>query len=150
MNSSEDTVSAGSCAEGYAVGYGKPPKHTQFKKGSASPNPSGRPKGAKGLKKLYEEAFEKQKVTLNFNGKKRKAGKKEAGMHMLAQKVSTGDLKAIAMMLQLEEKLGIAEEPGTVGAEAASHNLSTLENLIKLHAMFVGDGGGGDEPGPAA
>jgi hypothetical protein len=33
----------------YQVGYGKPPKHTQFKPGKSG-NPQGRPKGTKNLK----------------------------------------------------------------------------------------------------
>jgi hypothetical protein len=32
----------------YEVGYGKPPKHTQFKKGCRPPNPKGRPRKLSG------------------------------------------------------------------------------------------------------
>lgn len=136
MKSSKQKTGASPQAEGdYEVGYGRPPKHSQFKKGYPSPNPAGRAPGSKGLKTIYYEAFDQQKVTLNFAGKKKKASKKEAGMHMLAQKASTGDLKAIAMMLQLDEKLGFTAE-AQPGQEVAAHHLATLENLIKLHAMF--------------
>ena len=44
---------------GYEVGYGKPPKHTQFEPGQSG-NPRGRPKGTKNLKTdLMEELGEK-------------------------------------------------------------------------------------------
>jgi hypothetical protein len=43
----------------YQVGYGKPPKHTQFKLGESG-NPQGRSKGTKNLKTdLAEELCEK-------------------------------------------------------------------------------------------
>ena len=46
----------------YEVGYGKPPKHTQFTKGTSG-NPSGKKKG-KGLAHYLLEAGEEEKVFL--------------------------------------------------------------------------------------
>lgn len=47
----------------YEVGYGKPPKRTQFKKGQSG-NPKGRRKGARGLKTdLFAELNERIEVT---------------------------------------------------------------------------------------
>ena len=43
----------------YAVGYGKPPKHTRFKKGRSG-NPRGRPRGAKNLSTLLFGALNEQ------------------------------------------------------------------------------------------
>ena len=40
----------------YEVGYGKPPRHTWFKKGQSG-NPRGRPCGSKNLKTLLSEAL---------------------------------------------------------------------------------------------
>ena len=43
-----------SARPGYAVGYGRPPKHTRFAKG-ASGNSAGRPKGSKNLKTIISD-----------------------------------------------------------------------------------------------
>lgn len=51
----------GSKRAGYRVGYGKPPKHSQFKKG-ASGNPRGRRKGSKNRSTLIRQAARGQTV----------------------------------------------------------------------------------------
>jgi hypothetical protein len=61
---------------GYPVGYGKPPKHTQFKPGKSG-NPQGRPKGTKNLKTdLAEELCEK--ILVHEGGQARKLSKQRA------------------------------------------------------------------------
>ena len=40
----------------YDVGYGKPPRHTRFKKGQSG-NPRGRPSGSKNLATVLSEAL---------------------------------------------------------------------------------------------
>ncbi|MFL0357263.1 DUF5681 domain-containing protein [Erythrobacter sp. GH1-10] len=49
----------------YEVGYGKPPKNTRWQKGQSG-NPSGRPKGARGLKTdLHAELVSNLEIQIN-------------------------------------------------------------------------------------
>ncbi len=83
----------------YQVGYGKPPKHTQFKPGKSG-NAKGRPKGAKNLKtELAEELAEK--IPLKEAGKLKKVSKQRAMIKSLAAKAISGDSKAAALILNL-------------------------------------------------
>lgn len=52
----------------YEIGYGKPPKQHQWKKGCKSPNPNGRPKKIRTLKEALQVSFNKEITTKNENG----------------------------------------------------------------------------------
>ena len=60
----------------YEVGYGKPPKHTQFKPGQSG-NPRGRPKKTKNVDALLEKELDTQ-VTLQEGGQPIRITKREA------------------------------------------------------------------------
>jgi hypothetical protein len=76
----------------YEVGYKKPPKNSQFKKGQSG-NPRGRPRGAKNSATLFNEAFD-EKVSANENGRRRKITRRKAMFKQLAHRSAQGDLKA--------------------------------------------------------
>ena len=96
----------------YEVGYGKPPRHTRFKKGEASANPGGRPR--KNLATLLVEGLNK-KVVVTENGRRRKIAVREAITSQLINKSATADLRAIKMLLDLikdaEKQAGAAPPP---------------------------------------
>jgi hypothetical protein len=83
----------------YSVGYRKPPRHSQFKKGQSG-YPKGRPKGSKNLATLISSVL-KERVTITENGKRRTITKLEAMTKQLANKGASGDPKATQLLLQM-------------------------------------------------
>jgi len=61
--------------DGYQVGYKRPPRDSQFRKGQSG-NPKGRKRGAKNMATLLTEALDR-KVTLTHQGERRTFSKRE-------------------------------------------------------------------------
>lgn len=83
-----------------AVGYCKPPKHSQFKPGQSG-NPSGRKRKEKKFidpNPVREILLEEIKITIN--GKKRKMTKAQALVHKYVGMAMSGDYKAAALILR--------------------------------------------------
>ena len=83
----------------YKVGYGKPPKARQFKRGKSG-NPKGRPKGSLNLATdLTAELGEH--ITVREDGRPRKVSKQRALIKSLMAKALQGDVRAMASLLAL-------------------------------------------------
>ena len=93
----------------YEVGYGKPPKSGQFKKGRSG-NPMGRPKGARGVRTLLDEALSKE-ITGSEGGQKSRITKREALILSLITKALKGDIRAAGQVLRLVEQYDEAPLP---------------------------------------
>ena len=96
-----------------AIGYGKPPKRTQFVKGQSG-NPSGRPKGSQNLAKVLNATI-CQRIKVTENGRVRFTTKFEAILAQLVNKALRGDVPAtheLRYWLQfLEESLQTNSQP---------------------------------------
>jgi alpha-ketoglutarate-dependent taurine dioxygenase len=79
------------------IGYGKPPKHNQFRKG-ISGNPKGRPKGSRNLATVLAKAL-REKVVVNENGRRRTMTKLDAAIAQLVNKSASGDLAALRQLM---------------------------------------------------
>ncbi len=85
----------------YEVGYGKPPKHTQFTK-SQSGNPKGRPKGSNNFGTDVKRAL-KAPVRLTKDGSPRTVSTQEAALLRLREKALNGDARALDRLLALAQ-----------------------------------------------
>ncbi len=84
----------------YDVGYGKPPKHSRFKKG-VSGNPRGRVKrGGPAMGDILDRVLN-GKIEFRERGKLKKASRKELNIKRLVVSAMKGDLSDAAMLLKL-------------------------------------------------
>ncbi|MCZ6601364.1 MAG: DUF5681 domain-containing protein, partial [Acidobacteria bacterium] len=85
--------------EEYEVGYGRPPRHSQFKPGQSG-NAKGRPKGARDLKTELEEEVQEM-IRITENGVRRRVSKQRGMLKSLVAKAVRGDPRAANLVLNL-------------------------------------------------
>ena len=82
------------------VGYGKPPKKHQFKKGTSG-NPSGRRKNTKSFDAILAEVL-RRRITLTLNGASITTTKSNALVQVLIKFANAGSLRHIALALEFD------------------------------------------------
>ena len=114
--------------QNYTVGYKKPPKKTQWKKGQSG-FPSGRPKGSIRLPDFNKALAKKlsETVTVVKNGKSRKMTKLDAGLEQFVNKLARGDAAAFKVLLGL--KAGLADH-GPAAAAALEDRTEAVRARI--------------------
>ena len=122
--------------EPYDVGFGKPPKHSQFKKGESG-NRRGRPRGTLNLAKVLERTL-REKVVVKEHGRRKVITKLEAAISQLVNKATSGDRHAVRYLCQLVisgEERSVAAEPTTQFTDAdqkvADHILKRFQQSFK-------------------
>jgi Family of unknown function (DUF5681) len=115
----------------YDVGFGKPPKHTRFRKGTSG-NPKGKPKGTRNLATILARTL-REKVVINENGVRKTITKLEAALKQLVNKAASGDLAAMRQLSALAASAQIEaatsqKESGMVEADQKIMN-RLLERL---------------------
>jgi hypothetical protein len=123
----------------YEVGFRKPPKRTQFRKG-VSGNPGGRPAGRPNLKTVLKRILE-EKVVINENGSRRTVTKFEAALKHLVNKAASGDLRALQQLTPLANSVEQAVDVPTKKLSEA--DAKVFQNFVKRIQGF--NAGGNDD-----
>jgi hypothetical protein len=90
----------------YAVGYGRPPREHQFRKGEPSRNPRGRPKGS-GKSSPSARDILMEPITTIVNGRKQKLPFPHAWLQLIKQGALSFEPKASQILFQICKQLGI-------------------------------------------
>ena len=122
------------------VGFGSPPKHTQFKPGQSG-NPKGRPKGTKNLRTdLSEELAEKIAVT--EGGQQLVISKQRAMLKSLMAKSIKGETAAARALINLIVGLEMVDVKDKQSEPLGSDDLEVLaefKNRFTRHNSDKGD-----------
>jgi hypothetical protein len=115
----------------YAIGYGKPPIRSRFRKGRSG-NPGGRPRG-KRLATLLREALS-ETAMIEINGRPRRVSRGQATVALLIDRAAEADPRWMKLLLDLVQKLDIGgdarDDDEEVDAEEAREFL--IQELDRL------------------
>ncbi|HEY5382500.1 MAG TPA: DUF5681 domain-containing protein [Acidobacteriaceae bacterium] len=108
----------------YEVGYGKPPKHTQFLK-----DVSGNPKGCPKKTPAFAEALLREArtlMTINENGKPKRVSKNDVLAKQLYKLAMTGNIAAARLVLAYHRD---AQENDAFSSEQRAGDLDRFNNV---------------------
>jgi hypothetical protein len=121
-------VAAKKMKPAYAVGYGRPPKATRFKKGESG-NPKGRPKGSRPVGAVLQEILE-QRIAVTENGRTRRIPALEVMLRRLANDAMRNDVAALKTILTLVDRYSDASESQIKLDDLLEEDRAILANFL--------------------
>jgi hypothetical protein len=112
----------------YAVGYGRPPKATQFKKGQSG-NAQGRPRGSRPVGAVLQKILG-QRIAVTENGRTRRIPALEVMLRRLANDAMRNDPAALKTVLMLVDRYGESGESQIKLDELLDEDRAILANFL--------------------
>jgi hypothetical protein len=126
------------------VGFGKPPEATRFKKG-VSGNPKGRPKGSLNVATAFMKAL-REKVVINEHGQRKTVTKLEAALKQLVNKGASGDLRALAQLIDLAKDAEAQQNaPGAQEPVLSDLDQEVMDSILKRFVNTTEQKSAGEE-----
>ena len=128
----------------YEVGYGRPPRHSRFRKGRSG-NPKGRPKGARNFATELHEALG-ETMLVRQGGVERRVTRRGAVLLSMLDKALKGDVRAAGLLIGMEQRSEMAKEG--ISEEALSDDEAEVLEAFstRLRAQLL-RGPDDEEPG---
>ena len=120
------------------VGYGKPPKAGQFKKGRSG-NPSGRPKGRLNVATVVQQALSAT-VVVNEGGRRVPRSKLDVAITQLVNQAAGGDLHAIRLMLTLASMAETDGQHGPLSPDLKADRELAMKFVARMAGLNHKDG----------
>lgn len=118
----------GSRSADYAVGYGRPPRTTQFASGKSG-NPRGRPKGSRTVGAILQDIL-RQKIAVTENGKTRRLAALEVMLRRLVNDAMRSDAKAMKILLTLVDRYAETTEAKVQLGELLAEDQTILAQYV--------------------
>jgi hypothetical protein len=113
-----------------AVGYGKPPESTRFKKG-VSGNPKGRPKGSVNVANVFMKTL-RERVVINEHGQRRTVTKLEAAVKQLVNKAASGDQRSMRLLVELARDAEAKQSlPGSQESVVSEVDQEIIDDILR-------------------
>ena len=115
--------------DGYTIGYRRPPKKTQWKKGQCGNPKRIRKRAPKRIARIIHDAFE-EKIDIAENGVARRVSVFEAIALQLWIKATSGDRRALAVLFSYHKYFSAADDPGIEIVYVDNDYTRMLRNLV--------------------
>jgi hypothetical protein len=121
----------------YVVGYGRPPKATQFAAGKSG-NPRGRPKGSRTVGAILQDILS-QKIAVTENGRTRRIPTLEVMFRRLVNDAVRRDAAALKLLLPLIDRYAASPETELRLGELLAEDQAILSQYLSSTAGLVSD-----------
>jgi hypothetical protein len=124
-------------ATGYVVGYGRPPKATQFAAGKSG-NPKGRPKGSRTVGAILQDILS-QRIAVTENGRTRRIPTLEVMFRRLVNDAVRRDAAALKLLLPLIDRYAASPETELRLGELLAEDQAILSQYLSRPVGPVSD-----------